>query len=113
MGGKVLLYDTRKPGQYVDSWAEANNMSPVTGLAYLPYSPVTAFPRGGLFVQRLSSCVFHESRGAEGFVSHNLPVDGPFTSLCIEPETRHFWCLPDPAPTMLRLAILSALQLGA
>lgn len=88
--GKVLLYDTRKPGQYVDSWAEANNMSPVTGLAYLPYSPVTAFPRGGLFVQRLSSCVFHESRGAEGFVSHNLPVDGPFTSLCIEPETRHF-----------------------
>jgi len=88
--GKVLLYDTRKPGHHVDSWAETNNMSPVTGLAYLPYSPVTAFPRGGLFVQRLSSCVFHESRGSDGFLSHNLPLDGPFTSLCIEPETRHF-----------------------
>ena len=53
-------------------------------------SPVTTFPRGGLFVQRLQSCVFHESRGAEGFVPHTLPVDGPFTSLSIEPETRHF-----------------------
>jgi len=35
--GKVMLYDTRKPGQYVDCWSESNNMSPVTGLAYLPF----------------------------------------------------------------------------
>lgn len=88
--GKVLLYDMRKPGDHVDCWTEPNNMSPVTGLAYLPYSAVTSFPRGGLFVQRLQSCVFHEARGAEAFVAHALPLDGPFTSLYVEPETRHF-----------------------
>lgn len=88
-GGKVLLYDTRKPGEAVDTWSEPNNTSPVTGLAYLPFSPVTAFPRGGLFVQRLQSCVFYESR-TDGFFPHALPIDGPFTSLCVEPETRHF-----------------------
>ncbi|KAK4004882.1 E3 ubiquitin-protein ligase RFWD3 [Daphnia magna] len=87
--GKVLLYDTRKPGDAVDCWSEPNSMSPVTGLAYLPFSPVTTFPRGGLFVQRLQSCVFHESR-TDGFVAHPLPLDGSFTSLCVEPETRHF-----------------------
>lgn len=53
-------------------------------------SAVTSFPRGGLFVQRLQSCVFHEARGAEAFVAHALPLDGPFTSLYVEPETRHF-----------------------
>lgn len=35
--GKVLLFDTRKPGEPIDTWSEANNMSPVTGLAYLPF----------------------------------------------------------------------------
>lgn len=35
--GKVLLYDTRKPGDAVDCWSEPNSMSPVTGLAYLPF----------------------------------------------------------------------------
>ncbi len=34
---QVLLYDMRKPGDHVDCWTEPNNMSPVTGLAYLPY----------------------------------------------------------------------------
>lgn len=39
--GKVLLYDTHKPGQHVDCWSETNNMSPVTGLAYLPQVSLT------------------------------------------------------------------------
>ena len=35
--GKVLLYDTRKSNEAVESWSEPNQMSPVTGLAYLPF----------------------------------------------------------------------------
>nr|CAH0109337.1 unnamed protein product [Daphnia galeata] len=35
--GKVLLYDMRKPGDAVECWSEPNSMSPVTGLAYLPF----------------------------------------------------------------------------
>lgn len=35
--GKVHLFDTRKPGDPVETWSEPNNMSPVTGLAYLPF----------------------------------------------------------------------------
>ena len=35
--GKVLLYDMRKPGETVDCWSDASSMSPVTGLAYLPF----------------------------------------------------------------------------
>ena len=59
-------------------------------------SPVTTFPRGGLFVQRLQSCIFHESR-TDGFVPHTLPLEGPFTSLSIEPETRHFLASSRPS----------------
>ena len=57
---------------------------------------MTTFPRGGLFVQRLQSCVFHESR-TDGFVPHTLPLEGSFTSLCIEPETRHFLASSRPS----------------
>ncbi|XP_067000322.1 E3 ubiquitin-protein ligase rfwd3.L [Anabrus simplex] len=85
--GVVMLYDVRQPQTSMLTLSTPGDKSPVTSVVSVPTNRGKFLPRGGLLVCRLNSVWTYKRLTDEEFSGQQAPLDGPFTSLCYEPET--------------------------
>ncbi|KAK7865017.1 hypothetical protein R5R35_000041 [Gryllus longicercus] len=88
--GNVFQFDSRQPNSPLQLLAFPGDLSPVTSVVSLPYCAGRVMPQGGILVSKLVSCwAFSQNSVGDQYHGQQLPLEGPFTSLCHEKETDH------------------------
>lgn len=88
LNGVGLLYDTRQTQTFVQQVVVEGSRSPAVSMQYVKMQPFSSFSQGGLLLTQLDRCTFFELRESE-YRPHFLPIEGPFTSVSLEEQSRH------------------------
>ncbi|XP_063887090.1 E3 ubiquitin-protein ligase RFWD3-like isoform X2 [Scylla paramamosain] len=86
--GHLQQYDTRDTSGPVAT-IELPGSGPAVSMTYIHPGPESSLTWGGLLVARLQSCFFVEAGMPGEAKSHQLPLDGTFTSVSCEGDTCH------------------------
>lgn len=85
--GSVSKYDIRNMVEEVATLSVPGDMSPVVSVASVPSEAGADLVHGGVISCKLNSLWVFENSGNE-YVSHPLPLEGPFVSMKFQSDTK-------------------------